>query len=233
MAGNMQNIIEARDLTRIYQRGSEQIFALREVSLTIPPGSFTAFVGPSGSGKTTLINILGCLDNPSSGYLRIEDETVFDTGHPLSEGALTRLRRRRFGYIFQKFHLIPSLTVRENVLLPQTFFRQSGETPDVDDLLNILGIGGRRDHRPGQLSGGEMQRVAVARALINRPQILLADEPTGNLDTLRSEEIGNLLQELNRSQGLTILLVTHNPELARRAGRIIELRDGRLLERSA
>jgi ABC-type lipoprotein export system ATPase subunit len=223
-----RNLIEARGLSRIYRRGSEEIHALREIDLTVECGAFTAFIGPSGSGKTTLINILGCLDNPSAGTLRIDGETVFDSGHPLSEAALTRLRRRRFGYIFQKFHLIPSLTVRENVLLPRTFYRQTGETPDVDHLLETLGLGARKDHRPGQLSGGEMQRVAVARALINRPQILLADEPTGNLDTQRSQEIGQILLDLNRTQGLTVLLVTHNPELARLAQRIIELRDGRI-----
>jgi putative ABC transport system ATP-binding protein len=220
--------IEAEHLKRIYRRGPEIIPAVDDVSLRIEKGSFTSIVGPSGSGKTTLVNVLGCLDNPSSGRLVLEDRVVFENGKGLSEARLTRIRRDVFGYIFQKFYLVSTLTVRENVVLPFTFFQKPGAGDDVDRLLEVLGIDKRADHLPGELSGGEMQRVAIARALVNKPGILLADEPTGNLDTARSEEIGRILQDLNAREGLTIILVTHNPRLAALAQRTIELRDGRI-----
>jgi putative ABC transport system ATP-binding protein len=220
--------IEAEHLKRIYRRGPEIIPAVDDVSLQIEKGSFTSIVGPSGSGKTTLVNVLGCLDNPSSGRLVLEDRVVFENCKGLSEARLTRIRRDVFGYIFQKFYLVSTLTVRENVILPFTFFQKPGAGDDVDRLLEVLGIDKRADHLPGELSGGEMQRVAIARALVNKPGILLADEPTGNLDTARSEEIGRILQDLNAREGLTIILVTHNPRLAALAQRTIELRDGRI-----
>jgi ABC-type lipoprotein export system ATPase subunit len=220
--------IEAENLRRIYCRGSEEIAAVDGVSLVIEKGSFTSIVGPSGSGKTTLINVLGCLDNPTSGRLLLEGRVIFDGGKGLSEARLTCIRREVFGYIFQKFYLVDTLTVLENVILPFTFYRKPGASEDVGNVLRLLGIDKRRDHLPGQLSGGEMQRVAIARALVNKPQILLADEPTGNLDTKRSEEIGILLRDLNEKTGLTVILVTHNPALARMAHRTIELRDGRI-----
>jgi putative ABC transport system ATP-binding protein len=220
--------IEAEHLRRIYHRGPEEIAAVDDVSLRIEKGSFTSLVGPSGSGKTTLINVLGCLDNPTSGKLTLEGRVVFENGQGLSEAKLTRVRRDVFGYIFQKFYLVSTLTVLENVVLPFTFFRKPGAGEDVPRVLKLLGIDKRADHLPGQLSGGEMQRVAIARALVNKPDILLADEPTGNLDTARSEEIGRILQELNAREGLTVILVTHNPRLAALAQRTIELRDGRI-----
>jgi putative ABC transport system ATP-binding protein len=220
--------IEAEHLRRIYRRGPEAIAAVDDVSLRIEKGSFTSIVGPSGSGKTTLINVLGCLDNPSAGRLSLEGRVVFEGGRGLSEAKLTRVRRDLFGYIFQKFYLVSTLTVLENVILPFTFFRKPGAGEDVGRLLERLGIDKRADHLPGQLSGGEMQRVAIARALVNKPAILLADEPTGNLDTARSEEIGRILQDLNAREGLTIILVTHNPKLAALAQRTVELRDGRV-----
>jgi ABC-type lipoprotein export system ATPase subunit len=220
--------IEADNLRRIYRRGAEEIAAVDGVSMAIEKGSFMSIVGPSGSGKTTLINVLGCLDNPTSGRLLLEGRTVFDDGKSLSEARLTRIRREIFGYIFQRFYLVSTLTVLENVILPFTFYRKPGASEDVGSVLRLLGIDRRRDHLPGQLSGGEMQRVAIARALVNKPQILLADEPTGNLDTKRSEEIGVLLKDLNEKTGLTIILVTHNLALARTAHRTIELRDGRI-----
>jgi len=221
-------LIVAQELTKTYTRGSETVHAIRDISLDIPAGSYTAFIGPSGSGKTTLINILGCLDNPSSGSLFIEGRKILGGDRPLGEREMTRIRRERYGYIFQKFYLIPTLTVEENVLLPCTFYRKADSEDRLNELLTFLGLEKRRHHLPGQLSGGEMQRVAIARALINRPQILLADEPTGNLDSARSEEIGRLLKELNRKQAITLILVTHNLELARTADRIVELRDGRI-----
>jgi putative ABC transport system ATP-binding protein len=220
--------IEAEHLRRVYRRGPEEIAAVDDVSLRLERGAFLSVVGPSGSGKTTLINVLGCLDNPTSGRLVLEGRAVFEDGRGLSEARLTRIRRDIFGYIFQKFYLISTLTVLENVVLPFTFFKKPGAEEDVVRVLKLLGIDKRADHLPGELSGGEMQRVAIARALVNKPDILLADEPTGNLDTARSEEIGSILKELNEREGLTIILVTHNPRLARLAHRTIELEDGKI-----
>jgi len=220
--------IEAEHLTRVYHRGPEVIAAVDDISLEIEKGSFISVVGPSGSGKTTLINVLGCLDNPSSGKLSLEGRVVFENCKGLSESKLTRIRRDVFGYIFQKFYLVSTLTVLENVVLPFTFFKKPGAEEDVSRVLKLLGLDKRADHLPGQLSGGEMQRVAIARALVNKPGILLADEPTGNLDTARSEEIGRILQDLNGHEGLTVILVTHNPRLAALAQRTIELRDGKI-----
>jgi len=225
MTGNDVSL-EARSLTRVYRRGSEKIPALDGVSLTIRRGEFVSFMGPSGSGKTTLINLLGCLENPSSGQLHLAGRSIFGNGNILGERALTRIRREVFGYIFQNFYLIPTLTVRENVALPLAFYKKPGVEGEVDRLLGMLGMDHRMNHLPGQISGGEMQRVAIARALVNRPEILLADEPTGNLDTKRSGEIGEVLQDLNRNAGLTIVMVTHNTGLGRLAGRQIEMRDG-------
>ncbi len=222
--------LEARGLTRIYRRGSEEIRALDGVSLTIRRGEFVSFMGPSGSGKTTLLNLLGCLDNPSEGELDLAGRGIFGGGKIVGERALTRIRREVFGYIFQNFYLIPTLTVRENVALPLAFYRKPGVEGEVERLLGMLGMEHRMEHRPVEISGGEMQRVAIARALVNRPEVLLADEPTGNLDTKRSAEIGEILQELNRNAGLTIVMVTHNPGLARLGGRLIEMRDGKAYE---
>jgi len=222
--------LEARDLTRIYRRGSEEIRALDGVSLTIRRGEFVSFMGPSGSGKTTLINLLGCLENPSTGELLLAGRNIFGNSKVLSERDLTKVRREVFGYIFQNFYLIPTLTVRENVALPLAFYKKPGVEEAVERLLKMLGMDHRMNHLPGQISGGEMQRVAIARALVNRPEILLADEPTGNLDTKRSGEIGEVLQDLNKNSGLTIVMVTHNPSLAKLGGRLIEMRDGQAYE---
>ena len=228
MSGLSHPSIEAEGLRRVYARGAERIAAVDGVSLTVDMGEFISIIGPSGSGKTTLINVLGCLDNPTSGRLVLEGREVFNDGRSLSEARLTRIRREIFGYIFQKFYLVSTLNVLENVVLPFTFYRKPGASGDVAGVLRLLGIDHRASHLPGQLSGGEMQRVAIARALVNKPRILLADEPTGNLDTKRSEEIGAILKDLNGRTGLTVILVTHNPSLARMAGRTVELRDGRV-----
>ena len=223
--------LEARNLTRVYGRGSEEVRALDGVSLQIRKGEFVSFMGPSGSGKTTLVNLLGCLENPSSGELDLAGRKIFGNGKILGEQGLTRIRREVFGYVFQNFYLIPTLTVRENVALPLAFYRKPGIDGEVERLLAMLGMEHRMNHLPGQISGGEMQRVAIARALVNRPEILLADEPTGNLDTKRTEEIGEILQDLNRNAGLTIVMVTHNPGLDRLGGRHIEMCDGQAFER--
>ena len=225
-----KTMLEAQNLTKVYRRGSEEVVALDGISLKVRQGEFLAFVGPSGSGKTTLVNILGCLDNPTSGTLILRGRDVYRQGKRLSESRLTKIRREVFGYVFQRFYLVPTLTVAENIALPFAFFRKPGSLPDPLEAAKLLGLDKRLNHKPGQLSGGEMQRVAIARALVNDPEIILADEPTGNLDTARSREIGRTLERLNREKGLTILLVTHNSELARSAQRVLELRDGRLVK---
>ena len=227
-----QNIvsIEAINLTKVYLRGSEEIPAVNDVSLRINKGDFISIIGPSGSGKTTLINLLGCLDNPTSGKFCLAGRSIFNNGKRLSERKLTKIRRETFGYIFQNFYLIPTLTVIENVMLPLTFYRKKESENEGIKLLKLLGMDHRKDHLPGQISGGEMQRVAIARAMVNAPEILLADEPTGNLDTKRSSEIVQVLKELNRNVSLTVIMVTHNPELARHADRMFEMRDGLIHE---
>jgi putative ABC transport system ATP-binding protein len=222
--------LEAVGLSKVYHRGNEEITAVHDVSLRITRGEFVSVIGPSGSGKTTLVNLLGCLDNPSSGELTLGGRTIFSSeGRRLSERKLTEIRREVFGYIFQNFYLIPTLTVMENIMLPLTFYRKQGVKADVSRYLEILGIDHRKNHLPGQISGGEMQRVAIARALVNQPEILLADEPTGNLDTKRSAEIVRILEEINAEVGLTIIMVTHNQELARQADRLLEMRDGHIV----
>ena len=224
----MAIMIEANGLTKVYDRGSEKLRALDGVSFTIDKGGIVAVVGESGSGKTTLVNIVGCLDNPTGGELSVGGQRIFADGVELSERELTAVRREIFGYVFQKFFLIPTLSVRENILLPSVF-QPKLDTPEaeLDGIMDMLGILKQKDQLPGQLSGGEMQRVAIARALVGKPQVLIADEPTGNLDSRRSNEIKDLLVRLNREQGITIILVTHNLDLAKIGGRVIELKDGR------
>jgi len=223
----MKNVLTARDLRKTYHRGSEDVHAVDGVSFEAAAGELTAIIGPSGSGKTTLLNLLGCLDNPSSGSLAVGGEEIFGGKNALPEGALTGIRRRNFGYIFQKFYLIPTLTVLENVMLPTVFYRGGGPGRAPGELLEQLGLERRAAHLPGELSGGEMQRVAIARALVNAPRILLADEPTGNLDSKRAGEIEEILRAL-AAGGMTVIMVTHNLALARRADRVIEIRDGRI-----
>ena len=222
--------IDARNLTKVYSRGNEEVLSVNDVSLQINKGDFVSIIGPSGSGKTTLINLLGCLDNPTSGELYLGGRPIFDTSKRLSERELTGIRREVFGYIFQNFYLIPTLTVMENIMLPLTFYRKAGSENEVDKLLKLLGIDHRKNHLPGQISGGEMQRVAIARAMVNMPEILMADEPTGNLDTKRSAEIVQVLKDLSRHSGLTIIMITHNMKIAEQAERIFQMRDGRIDE---
>lgn len=222
--------IETQNLTKVYSRGNEEITSVNNISLRIDKGDFVSIIGPSGSGKTTLINLLGCLDNPTSGELFLGGRSIFNNTKRLSERDLTKIRRETFGYIFQNFYLIPTLTVIENVMLPLTFYRKPGAETEVVNILKLLGMDHRKDHLPGQISGGEMQRVAIARAMVNMPEILLADEPTGNLDTKRSVEIVQVLRELNRSAGLTIVMVTHNQDLAAQATRLFEMRDGQIYQ---
>ncbi len=227
MSGGHQSggvLIAARKLSRIYWRGAEAIRALDAVTFEVRRGEFIATVGPSGAGKTTLLNLLGCMDAPTSGTLEIAGQEV----QGFSEAQRTRYRRQVVGFVFQHFGLVPTLTVAENVALPLLFSRRRpGER--VPALLERVGLRHRAKHRPHELSGGEMQRVAIARALVNEPTLLLADEPTGNLDSATGESIITLFQDLH-AQGLTILVVTHNPRLSLAAERQLELRDGTLTE---
>jgi putative ABC transport system ATP-binding protein len=221
-AGSPSLVLRANALTKVYPRGREQVRALDGVSFAMHSGQFVAIVGPSGAGKSTLLNLVGCMDAPTSGALELMGNAV----HNLPERERTRLRRNQIGFVFQHFGLLPTLTVAENVSLPAFFAGRRGG-PRVNELLAQVGLEHRRDHRPNELSGGEMQRAAIARALINSPSLLLADEPTGNLDSASGRVIIELFQKLN-ADGLTIMVVTHNPLLAAVAGRQIQLRDGRL-----
>lgn len=219
----MSDIVRLTGVTKRYRRGSETIVAVDAVSLGVAAGEFVAFVGPSGSGKTSLMNLIGCVDRPDEGKLEIDGVGVGDLG----DRALTSIRARKIGFVFQQFFLLPTLSARENVELPGLFTRNARRRERAAELLERVHLAGRAEHLPAQLSGGEMQRIAIARALINDPKILLADEPTGNLDSANAEATIGIFRELNAA-GLTTLMVTHNEELARSADRIVRLRDGRV-----
>lgn len=214
-------MIELKNIVKTYRRGSETVYALKGINLTVKKGEFMAVTGPSGSGKTTLLHIIGCLDEPTSGTYKIDSIEVKN----LPESELVKIRREKIGFIFQQFYLIPGLTVFENITLPLIFGRKSKNKEDILSLIEYVGLKDRIYHTPKELSGGEMQRVAIARALINDPEILLADEPTGNLDSKNSEKIYELLHSLHK-KGISVIMITHNPDLAKRAERIIILKDG-------
>lgn len=220
----MSNIIELLNVRKTYRRGSEVIAAVDDVSLEVAAGEFVAIVGPSGSGKTTLLNLIGCVDEPDSGVVRVDG--VATKG--LSEASLTNIRARKIGFVFQQFFLLPTLTVEENVQLPALFADDGRPSEHAANLLERVGLRARAKHLPSQLSGGEVQRVAIARALRNHPKILIADEPTGNLDSRNAQGILEVFHEVNRD-GLTVVMVTHNTDLAREAGRVVELKDGRVV----
>jgi putative ABC transport system ATP-binding protein len=217
-------LIEARNLKRYYHRGSETVKALDGVDLSIRAGEIVAILGPSGSGKTTLINLLSCLDAPTEGTLTVAGRNVAG----LSEEELVEVRRGILGFVFQNFSLIPTLTVTENVELPLMFLGRRADPARTREVLELVGLSGRADHLPRELSGGQMQRVAIARALIVDPKILVADEPTGNLDKATGESIIELFQQLAREKNIAILLTTHNLALTAVADRIITLEDGRI-----
>ncbi|MGC4044216.1 MAG: ABC transporter ATP-binding protein [Armatimonas sp.] len=219
------SLIEARDLTRTFRRGAEEVHALAGVSFDLTEGEFLAIVGPSGSGKSTLLQLLGAMDLPTSGSLKIGGQEL----SKLSDGARTRLRRDTLGFVFQDFGLLPVLTVEENIALPAKLSGGASSGESAQALLERVGLGHRRYHRPHQLSGGEMQRVAIARALIRRPKILLADEPTGNLDSASGAGILMLLRELHERDGITVIVVTHNEDLAASAARRMALQDGKIV----
>ena len=219
-------IIRGRGLKRYYRRGIEIVKALDGVDLEIFPGEMVAILGPSGSGKTTLVNLLSCLDVPTEGTLVLDGKTVGD----LSEDQLAHIRRGLLGFIFQKFHLIPTLTVTENVELPLMFLKRVADPEATRAVLKAVGLEDRAGHLPKELSGGQMQRVAIARALITRPKILIADEPTGNLDKTNGEAIFHLFRKLCAEQGLTLIITTHNLAFGYQADRVITLEDGKILK---
>ncbi len=214
-------MIELKGIKKEYIRGAETVHALRGVDLVISRGELISIVGPSGSGKTTMLHILGCLDKPTEGVMIMDNEEVEN----LPESKLVKIRRRKIGFVFQQFYLIPGLSVFDNVTLPLLFDRKKQERKTIMLLLERVGLEHKVNHNPNQLSGGEMQRVAIARAMVNDPEVIFADEPTGNLDTENSENIFALLKSL-QSIGITVVMVTHNPDLAGRADRIISLKDG-------
>jgi putative ABC transport system ATP-binding protein len=219
-------IVETENLTKVYADGAS-VRALDGVTLTVGEGEFLAVTGPSGSGKTTLLNLIGTLDRPTSGHVAVNGVDV----STLSGDALADFRREHIGFVFQLFNLIPVLTTLENVMLPLIPYRRGlpfNLGARAREMLEAVGLEKRLDHLPGQLSGGEQQRVAIARALINQPQVILADEPTGNVDSKAGEEIVGLLRRLNRESGLTVVLVTHNITVAAQADRVVRLRDGRV-----
>ncbi len=221
-------LIELRDLSKTYDLGEIQVHALRKVSLDIGEGEFVALIGPSGSGKSTLMNTLGCLDRPTSGSYQLAGDEVAG----LNRDQLAQIRNRRIGFIFQNFNLLSRTTALDNVLTPLLYNRSCPRLERrrrATKLLEQVGLGNRGHHRPNQLSGGQQQRVAIARALVNEPSILLCDEPTGNLDTRTSREIMGFFRELNETEGLTVILVTHDLEIARKANRALVLVDGEVV----
>ena len=219
-------MIEIRNLHKTYKQGEVEVHALRGLDLTVKPGEFVAIVGPSGCGKSTLFNVLGGLTPPTSGGITIQGQDLLG----LTESERTNLRKHTVGFVFQKYNLLPTLSVADNIEIARHIAGDYGKPkdPSFEQAVDLLGLRKRMDHKPKQLSGGEQQRVAIARALVNKPAILLADEPTGNLDTENSEIVLGLLKSLNETTGQTILMITHNPEAAAYAHRIVKMRDGKI-----
>jgi putative ABC transport system ATP-binding protein len=220
-------VIELEQVTKVYRTGAIAVAALRGVSLSIKTGEYVAIIGPSGSGKSTLMHILGCLDTPTSGTFRLAGENVSS----MSEAALAIVRNRRIGFVFQQFNLLASLSAWQNVELPLTY-AGVGRTERKERAMSALakvGLAGRVQHRPGELSGGQQQRVAVARALVTEPDLILADEPTGNLDSVSASDVLGLMDELHQA-GRTLVLITHDIEVASAAGRVVGIRDGLMTE---
>jgi putative ABC transport system ATP-binding protein len=220
-------VIDAEDLVKTYQMGEVEVRALRGVSLKVLPGEVMSIMGPSGSGKTTLMNLLGCLDRPTSGSYRLDGELV----STLSDDELAEVRSRKVGFVFQSFNLLGRQTALVNVELPMRYAGVArGRRQRAADALEAVGLGDRLHHRPNELSGGQQQRVAIARALVNHPSIILADEPTGNLDSRSGEEVMKYLLGLNSERGTTLVFVTHDPQIAAYTKRVVRLFDGKIVD---
>jgi len=219
-------MLEIKNISKIYGEGPAKVVALNNVSLRVNEGDFMAIMGPSGSGKSTLLNIIGGLEYPSSGEVILDGERVDN----LDENDFVDIRRGKIAYVFQEYHLLPSLTALENVMLPLTFCGAEKGEEKALEILKRVGLGERAEHKPSQLSGGEQQRVAIARALVNSPSLILADEPTGNMDQKTGREILDLFHQLNKD-GRSIIMVTHNPEIAKQAKEIIVLQDGQIVDK--
>jgi putative ABC transport system ATP-binding protein len=224
----MAELIRVENLTKIYTMGDVQVTALNNVSTTIESGSFVAIMGPSGSGKSTFMNLLGCLDRPTAGEYYLDGLSVGQ----LERDELAEIRNQKIGFVFQQFNLLARTSALENVELPLLYSDAGADSTHqkAREALRLVGLEGRAGHHPNQLSGGQQQRVAIARSLINNPQIILADEPTGALDSRTSVEIMAIFQRLNRERGITVLVVTHEPDISHYAGRIITFKDGRILK---
>ena len=218
-------MIELNDVTKIYSMGEVQVGALQGVSLRIERGEMAAIMGPSGSGKSTMMNIIGCLDVPTSGHYYLDGQDVARLG----DDRLAEIRGRQIGFVFQTYNLLPRLTAQANVELPLIYAGVRNRKRRALEALERVGLADRASHRPTELSGGQQQRVGIARALVKEPRILLADEPTGNLDSRSSEEILALLEALNNDDGLTLIIVTHEPDIAARAGRVLSMLDGKIV----
>ena len=219
------NILEVQNLCKIYGEGEAEVHALDQVSFSVRKGEFIAIIGESGSGKSTLLNIVGGLDNPTSGKVWIDGKDVFS----MSEKKLTVFRRQHIGFIFQSFNLIPELNVEQNLTFPLLLDYKTPDQKFVDELLYVLGLTERRNHLPSQLSGGQQQRVAIGRALVTRPALIMADEPTGNLDSKTSADVLGLLKRTSTQFNQTIVMITHNNEIAQLADRIVRIEDGRIV----
>lgn len=220
------DLLEVKSISKTYGSGETAVHALKNVSFSVPKGEFVAIVGESGSGKTTLLNMLGALDVPTSGKVLIDGKDTFS----MKERALTVFRRRNIGFIFQAFNLIPELTVEQNMIFPVLLDYQKPNKKYLEELLTVLNLKERRNHLPGQLSGGQQQRVAIGRALMTRPSLILADEPTGNLDSQNSSEVIALLREASKKYEQTIIMITHNRSIAQTADRVLNVSDGVLTD---
>ena len=221
-------VLRTEDLTREYGFGDNKVVALNHVSFSVEEGELVTILGPSGSGKSTLLHLLGGVDKPTSGKVYIGGQSIYE----MKERELTAFRRREIGQIYQFYNLIPVLNVEENICLPMLLDHRQAERKDLDELLELLGLTERVNHLPSELSGGQQQRVAIGRALISKPKLILADEPTGNLDQKNSREIIKLFRELNEKYGQTILLITHDEKIAEQAERILVIEDGRIVKDS-
>ncbi len=220
------NLLEVNDICKTYGSGETAVKALKNVSFSVPKGEYVAIVGESGSGKSTLLNIIGALDAPTSGRVMIDGKEIFS----MNDRKLTVFRRRNIGFIFQAFNLVPELTVEQNIIFPMLLDYQKPDREYLEELLTVLNLQERRNHLPSQLSGGQQQRAAIGRALITRPSLILADEPTGNLDTRNSSEVILLLKEASKKYEQTIIMITHNRSIAQTADRVLQVSDGVLTD---